>query len=205
MLNDKDMKKGVVIDLMEARDRINSLRSAYATIAECSEQLRNIAVELALKGVWKEWSDSKPVGTEYSFTYEEMHQTGDSEIDAIVDVVDTLEEYLECHACHKTAGREERAMRVESSVMSREEWQDRFWPLSDNEWHNLVQHDLVPGSGSAQWLRFEELLSSRQPTNENSSSLAFSEEEILFLGKMDLVRFGEKFPAEAEHYMELTE
>ena len=86
--------------------------------------------------------------------------------------------------------------------MSREEWEERFWPLSDNEWDNLVNHGLVPGSGSAQWHRFEELLNSRQPTNDNPN---FTEDEILFLGKMDLVRLGEKFPYAAEYYMLITE
>ena len=33
----------------------------------------------------------------------------------------------------------------------------------------------------------------------------FTEDEILFMGKMDLVSFGEKFLAEAAWYMELSE
>ena len=60
----------------------------------------------------------------------------------------------------------------------------------------------MPGSGAVQWRRFEELLNSRQPTNDNPN---FTEAEILFLGKMDLVRLGERFPYAAECYMLITE
>ena len=63
------MKKGIVINLRGGKERTEALKSAYKAVAECSERLRELSVELALKGVWKEWSDSKPIGTEYSFTY----------------------------------------------------------------------------------------------------------------------------------------
>lgn len=195
------MKKGIVIDLRGGGERIEALKSAYMAIAECSERLRELAVELALKGVWKEWSDSKPIGTEYSFTYEQMHQTGDIEIDALVALVDDLEDYLDEHSIYKCKSKAKEPLRCESRVMSREEWQERFWPLSDNEWENLVNHRLVPGTGAAQWHRFEELLNSLQPTNDDPN---FTEAEILFLGKMDLVRLGEKFPYAAEYYMQIT-
>lgn len=195
------MKKGIVIDLRGGGERIEALKSAYMAIAKCSERLRELAVELALKGVWKEWSDSKPIGTEYSFTYEQMHQTGDIEIDALVALVDNLEDYLDEHSIYKCKSKAKGPLRCESRVMSREEWQERFWPLSDNEWENLVNHRLVPGTGAAQWHRFEELLNSRQPTNDDPN---FTEAEILFLGKMDLVRLGEKFPYAAEYYMQIT-
>ena len=196
------MKKGTVINLRGDKERTEMLRRAYVIVAECSERLRELSVELALKGVWREWSDSRPIGTEYSFTYEQMHQTGDGEIDALVALVDNLEDYLDEHSRYKCKGRIKEPLRCESRVMSRDEWEERFWPLSDNEWDNLVNHGLVPGSGAAQWRRFEELLNSRQPTNDNPN---FTEDEILFLGKMDLVRLGEKFPYAAEYYMLITE
>lgn len=196
------MKKGTVINLRGDKERTEMLRRAYVVVAECSERLRELSVELALKGVWREWSASRPIGTEYSFTYEQMHQTGDGEIDALVALVDNLEDYLDEHCRYKCKGRIKEPLRCESRVMSREEWEERFWPLSDNEWDNLVNHGLVPGSGAAQWRRFEELLNSRQPTNDNPN---FTEDEILFLGKMDLVRLGEKFPYAAEYYMLITE
>lgn len=196
------MKKGIVINLRGGKERTEALKRVYMAVAECSERLRELSVELALKGVWEEWSDSKPIGTEYSFTYEQMHQTGDVEIDAIVALVDNLEDYLDEHSRYKCKSRTKGPLRCESRVMSREEWQERFWPLSDNEWDNLVKQHLVPGTGAAQWRRFDELLNSRYPTNENPN---FTEAEILFLGKMDLVRLGEKFPYAAEYYMLITE
>lgn len=196
------MKKGIVINFRGSKERAEALKSAYVAVAECSERLRGLSVELALKGVWKAWSDSQPVGTEYSFTYEQMHQTGDSEIDALVFLVDSLEDYLDEHSRYRCEARVVEPLRCESRVMSRKEWEERFWPLSDNEWENIVKQQLVPGTGSAQWRRFEELLNSRQPTNENPN---FTDMEILFLGKMDLIRLGERFPYAAEYYMAITE
>lgn len=199
------MEKGIVIDLGEVKERVSALRSAYAAIAKCSEQLRTISVELALKGVWKEWSDSKPVGTEYSFTYDQMHQTGDCEIDTLVAVVDTLEDYLEEHSRYKCAEREDGILHCKSGVMSREEWEERFWALSDDEWQNLVEQRLVPGSSPAQWQRFEELLLRGKQLQAEGNERLFTDEEILFLGKMDLVRLSEELPAVAEYYMMISE
>ena len=118
------MKKGIVINLRGGKERTEALKSAYKAVAECSERLRELSVELALKGVWKEWSDSKPIGTEYSFTYEQMHQTGDREIDALVALVDNLEDYLDEHSRYKCKSKTKEPLRCESRVMSREEWQE---------------------------------------------------------------------------------
>lgn len=196
------MKKGIVINLRGGKERAEALKSAYKAVAECSERLRGLSVELALKGVWREWSDSKPIGTAYSFTYEQMHQTGDEEIDALVALVDNLEDYLDEHSRYRCEVGVAEPLRCESCVMSREDWEARFWPLDDNEWDSLVEKRLVPGTGAAQWRRYEELLDSRNPTNDNPN---FTDEEILFLGKMDLVRLGDKFPYAAEYYMLLSE
>ncbi len=46
--------------------------------------------------------------------------------------------------------------------------------------------------------RFEELMKRTEKIDEYYH---FTDEEIEFLGKHDLVRFGEKFPSEAEEYM----
>lgn len=94
--------------------------------------------------------------------------------------------------------------------MTREEYEDKYWSLTDEEWDKLVKEGLVPDKlhgesvylgydkTKASWKKFEELMK-RSPKEDGS---AFSDEEIIFLGNMDLVAFCEKFRYEAEIYME---
>lgn len=94
--------------------------------------------------------------------------------------------------------------------MTREEYEEKVWSVTDEEWDKLVKEGLVPDklpgesiySGydrtKASWKKFEELMK-RSPKEDGS---AFSDEEIIFLGNMDLVAFCDKFRYEAEIYME---
>lgn len=94
--------------------------------------------------------------------------------------------------------------------MTREEYEEKVWSVTDEEWNKLVKEGLVPDKTpgecvylgydktKASWKKFEELMK-RSPKEDGS---AFSDEEIIFLGNMDLVAFGDKFRYEAEIYME---
>lgn len=94
--------------------------------------------------------------------------------------------------------------------MTRKEYEEKVWSVTDEEWDKLVKEGLVPDklpgesiySGydrtKASWKKFEELMK-RSPKEDGS---ALSDEEIIFLGNMDLVAFCEKFRYEAEIYME---
>lgn len=94
--------------------------------------------------------------------------------------------------------------------MTREEYEDKYWSLTDEKWDELVKEGLVPDKApgecvylgydrtKASWKKFEELMK-RSPKEDGS---AFSDDEIIFLGNMDLVAFGNKFRYEAEVYME---
>ena len=94
--------------------------------------------------------------------------------------------------------------------MTREEYEDKYWSLTDEKWDKLVKEGLVPDKSpgesvysgydktKASWKKFEELMK-RSPKEDGS---VFSDEEIIFLGNMDLVAFGDKFSCEAEIYME---
>ena len=94
--------------------------------------------------------------------------------------------------------------------MTREEYEDKYWSLTDEKWDELVKEGLVPDKApgecvylgydrtKASWKKFEELMK-RSPKEDGS---AFSDDEIIFLGNMDLVAFSEKFRYEAEVYME---
>ena len=94
--------------------------------------------------------------------------------------------------------------------MTREEYEDKYWSLTDEKWDELVKEGLVPDKApgecvylgydrtKASWKKFEELMK-RSPKEDGS---AFSDDEIIFLGNMDLVALSEKFRYEAEFYME---
>lgn len=94
--------------------------------------------------------------------------------------------------------------------MTREEYEDKYWSLTDEKWDELVKEGLIPDKApgecvylgydrtKASWKKFEELMK-RSPKEDGS---AFSDDEIIFLGNMDLVALSEKFRYEAEIYME---
>ena len=94
--------------------------------------------------------------------------------------------------------------------MTREEYEDKYWSLTDEKWDELVKEGLVPDKApgecvylgydrtKASWKKLEELMK-RSPKEDGS---AFSDDEIIFLGNMDLVALSEKFRYEAEIYME---
>ena len=94
--------------------------------------------------------------------------------------------------------------------MTREEYEDKYWSLTDEKWDELVKEGLVPDKApgecvylgydrtKASWKKFEELMK----RSSKVDGRAFSDDEIIFLGNMDLVAFGNKFRYEAEVYME---
>lgn len=96
-------------------------------------------------------------------------------------------------------------------MMTRKEYEEKVWSVTDEEWDKLVKEGLVPDKSpgesvysgydktKASWKKFEELMK-RSPTVDGS---AFSDDEIIFLGNMDLIAFSEKFLAEAEIYMQI--
>ena len=91
--------------------------------------------------------------------------------------------------------------------MTREQYEDRFWKVSDEKWNELVEKGLVPEDTPKAWAKWNKMMKTRKPIPEGAGMKAcdFTEDEILFMGKMDLVRFGGKFLAEAAWYMELSE
>lgn len=92
--------------------------------------------------------------------------------------------------------------------MTREQYEDRFGKVSDEKWNELVEKGLVPEDTPKAWAKWNEMMKTRKPIpyDENDKTpIDFTEDEILFMGKMDLVRFEEKFPGEAGLYMLWTE
>ena len=86
--------------------------------------------------------------------------------------------------------------------MTREEYQERFWDVSDEKWKELEERGLIPDRNSEKCLaKFDELMQ----TTVEEDKMTFDEDTILFMGKMNLVRFAEKFSGEADWYMIMSE
>ena len=94
--------------------------------------------------------------------------------------------------------------------MTRKEYEDKYWSLTDEKWDELVKEGLVPDKAPGEcvylgydrtktsWKKFEELMK-RSPKVDGS---AFSDDEIILLGNMYLFAFGNKIRYEEEVYME---
>ncbi|HRZ97495.1 MAG TPA: hypothetical protein P5084_08065 [Paludibacter sp.] len=66
--------------------------------------------------------------------------------------------------------------------------------LDENEYQELKKKGLLPDKSEQAMKRFEELMQQGPP---------FNSDELMFLGKMDVVKLYSKYPAEAEYYMHL--
>ncbi len=66
--------------------------------------------------------------------------------------------------------------------------------LDEEEYQELKSKGLLPDKSEKAYTRFEEMLKQGPP---------FDYDELMFLGKMDLDKFSEKYPVEALFYMDL--
>ena len=83
--------------------------------------------------------------------------------------------------------------------MTREEYQDRFWDVSDEKWKELEEKGLVPDRNSEKcWAKFNKLM--QTPVKEKG--FTFDKYTIIFMCCMNLVKFGEKFDSDSWHFMQ---
>lgn len=82
--------------------------------------------------------------------------------------------------------------------MTREQYQSKYWSVSDEKWKALTEKGLVPDKNSPHaQQKFKELMS-KEPKKDKQT---FTNDEMIFLGGMDLVLFGDRFPIDADQYM----
>jgi hypothetical protein len=82
--------------------------------------------------------------------------------------------------------------------MNKEQYQDKYQLVSNEEWKVLEEKGLIPDRTSqVARAKFKELML-RRPEKDGTT---FNWDEIIFLGGMDLVSFGSKFPIDAGQYM----
>lgn len=88
---------GKILSMEEFRKR-NSGDAEYQEVLEnVVEALERAADEagcgafnLACNGVWREWSDAQPVGAVSSFEDEELASCGDSRVEMLMTIMQTL-------------------------------------------------------------------------------------------------------------------
>lgn len=84
--------------------------------------------------------------------------------------------------------------------MTRQEYEEALWEVSDEEWKDLKRKGLIPNKDSSLCKeKFKELMK-REP-NKDGLSFTFDKYEMFFMGSMDLCKFFDKFPDEAEYFM----
>lgn len=52
--------------------------------------LHELIVRLATAGKWKDWSDQMPIGSEFYFTEEMLRETGDKNVDSLIELWEKL-------------------------------------------------------------------------------------------------------------------
>ena len=78
-------------------------------------------------------------------------------------------------------------------MINKESLQDDL-DIDEEEYQELKSRGLLPDKSEEAYMRFEKLLEQGPP---------FDTDELMFLGKMDLARFSEKYPTESCFYMDL--
>jgi uncharacterized protein YwgA len=59
-------------------------------LTDMSEQIHSGMVNLAILGKWQEWSDGQPEGAVFEFTEDMLRNTGDKNVDALVELMDKI-------------------------------------------------------------------------------------------------------------------
>jgi hypothetical protein len=78
-------------------------------------------------------------------------------------------------------------------MISKESLKDDL-DIDEEEYQELKGKGLLPDKSEKAYKKFEELMEQGPP---------FDTDELMFLGKMDLGKFSEKYPVEAQFYMDL--
>jgi hypothetical protein len=57
---------------------------------DMSDQIYSDMVNLATLGKWQKWSNEQPAGTVFEFTEDMLRDTGDKNVDALVELMDKI-------------------------------------------------------------------------------------------------------------------
>ena len=76
--------------LKSAREYTKCLGEIIGELAATEEELSSAAINLAVLDKWREWNESMPVGSEYTFTDEMLYGAGDSNIRVLMNLRDSI-------------------------------------------------------------------------------------------------------------------
>lgn len=80
---------GKVIKLYN-KEYQNQLNKVIKKLNDIEDELKSLAVNTAITGKWKDWSDNIEIGETFVFTEEMLKNTGDKNVDQIVSLIDNL-------------------------------------------------------------------------------------------------------------------
>ncbi|HON77334.1 MAG TPA: hypothetical protein PK544_02490 [Spirochaetota bacterium] len=89
---------GKIYDLGKMRERSAEynilIEDTREALKEMGDELFDMAVNIALEMVWKEWSDEQAAGTEIVFTENMLLECGDNNVSTLVNLIDAIEQTI---------------------------------------------------------------------------------------------------------------
>ena len=79
-----------IINLFEHTRYKQSILETKEYLDEFQDELYSCMINIATNGKWKKWSDEQEEGTEFDFTYEMISNTGDKNVDLLVEIYDSI-------------------------------------------------------------------------------------------------------------------
>ena len=79
-----------VINLLEHTQYKKSILETAECLDKFQSELISYIIDIATKGKWKEWSDEQPYGTVFIFTPEMLNDTGDKNVDLLVEIYESI-------------------------------------------------------------------------------------------------------------------
>jgi hypothetical protein len=76
-----------IVDMHQHTEYQEKLAEVIESLNDIEGEINNCMIQLATSGKWKQWSDEQPIGTVFQFTEEMLLNTGDKNVDALVELI----------------------------------------------------------------------------------------------------------------------
>jgi hypothetical protein len=80
----------MLVDFHQHKKYHKELVEIVNQLTDMSEQIHSGMVNLAILGKWQEWSGEQSEGTVFEFTEDMLRNTGDKNVDALVELMDKI-------------------------------------------------------------------------------------------------------------------
>ena len=84
-----------IINLFENTRYKQSILKTKEYLDEFQYELYSCMINIATNGKWKKWSNEQEEGTEFDFTYEMLSNTGDNNVDLLLELYENISDTIE--------------------------------------------------------------------------------------------------------------